>query len=387
MDPRLAVRLAYLTSYAGAGVWVAYYPLYLAHRGMDPGAIGLVIGVQPALRWLGALAWAQVADRWRSRREVLIATSAGGTVVLALLLQEPATGPLLWELALLSLLHGAQIPLLDATVNDNLAELGGDYGRLRLWGSLGFLAGATGSAPLVALFSASVVPLLLFLPALGMVPAMRFVPASQHADVGRAPDRWRILSRPFVLFLLVALLLQISSGTWVGFFAVHTRALGLGPLVPGWTWGLAVLAEIGLLLWARPVLDRFVPTHLVGFALAATSLRWGLSALAVHPVAVVLLQLGHIFSFSLFHLAALSLLIRLVPRSASSTGQAVYGGIGFGVGGSAGLALSGLLVQHLGTHGAFAIDAMLAALALVPAWVLHRTLHGRPHPQGPPTLG
>lgn len=43
---------------------------------------------------------------------------------------------------------------------------GGDYGRLRLWGSVAFVVGALLSAPIVHSFSPSVVPTLLLIPGL-----------------------------------------------------------------------------------------------------------------------------------------------------------------------------------------------------------------------------
>jgi PPP family 3-phenylpropionic acid transporter len=114
------------------------------------------------------------------------------------------------------------------------------------------------------------------------------------------------------------------------------------------------------------------PARLVALSVTVTVARWIGTALATDPVVLVLLQLGHAFTFSALHLAAMLLLARLVPPESSTSGQALYGFTGFGVGGSMGLWLAGVLYEPLGTSGLFFFSAGVAALALVPAAILVR---------------
>ena len=102
--------------------------------------------------------------------------------------------------------------------------------------------------------------------------------------------------------------------------------------------------------------------------------RWGLTAVVRTELLVVALQLGHAFTFAAFHLAALLLLSRLVPARSSTGGQALYGLVAFGIGGSTGLALAGALVDRLGTAGLFGFEAAVASLGLLPAIALQRLL-------------
>jgi PPP family 3-phenylpropionic acid transporter len=179
-------------------------------------------------------------------------------------------------------------------------------------------------------------------------------------------------------FLVTAFLLQLSSGAWGGFFAVHTAALGFSDAVPGITWGLAVAAEVALLYWGRLVLEHVAPAQLIVITLVATVVRWGLTAVARQEALVIALQLGHAFSFSAFHLAGLLLLSRLVPRESSTSGQALYGMVGFGIGGSVGVALAGVLVDRFGTSGVFWFEALIATLGILPALRLQRLAGPRP---------
>jgi PPP family 3-phenylpropionic acid transporter len=374
MSERFAVVVAYFCIFLGVGVWVPYFPLYLSHIGFNGSEIGLIIGTQPALRWCGAFGWAYIADRWQVRHAVLSATALAGALIFIPLLWVHSLVPLLLLLASVSLLHGTLIPLLDATVMDHLNTLGGNYGRLRLWGSVGFVVGAAGSAPLVHALSPQVVPVLLVLSTLTVAPMMRRVPRGQHVHHADFRTRASLFSPSLAAFLAAALLLQISCGTFAGFYALHTARLGLPDTVPGIAYGLAVTAEIAVLYWARALLDRISEPTLLLVTLAVTAVRWSLSAYCTDVALVIGLQLGHIFSFSLFHVAALRLLSRLVPPQSSTSGQALYGGVSFGLGGSVGLALAGSLVNRFDTRGAFAAEALIAMLAFLPTLYLRRRL-------------
>jgi PPP family 3-phenylpropionic acid transporter len=195
-----------------------------------------------------------------------------------------------------------------------------------------------------------------------------------HPEHARAP--WALVTPAMAAFLAAVFLGQASCGAWVGFFALHVQALGLPDTIPGLTFALAVVLEVALFHWGRRVLEWIPPADLVFVTLVATVVRWVLSALVTSEAAVVLVQLGHVFTFSAFHLAAVALVAELVPAENATSGQSLYGLMGYGIGGTVGIALAGALVDHLGTSGLFWFEAALAAASIVPAWTL-RALRAR----------
>ena len=363
---------SYFLAFLGAGVYLPYLPLYLAHLGWSVALIGAVTGAQPLLRWLSAIAWTWVADRWGLRHRLLVACALGGAAAYVPLLFARAPGAVALTLATASVLHGPLLPMLDATVLDHLAGLGGDYGRLRLWGSAAFIGGAIASAPLVAAGSPAVIPLLLLLPSLGLAPVLLGLPRHQRGRPEHSRPPWRLLTPPLGVFLAAIFLLHVSSGAWNGFFAVYSARLGFSDAVPGVTWGLTVTAEIALFHWGRRVLDWIPAPRLIVVVVLVTAARWALTACAEREVTIVALQLGHAITFSASHLAAQVLLARLVSPESTTGGQALYGLAGFGCGGSAGIAIAGLLLDRLGARGLFGVEALVALAALVPALRIQR---------------
>lgn len=369
---RRIVTVVYFLLFLGPGVALPYLPRYLEHLGMSDWQIGVAIGLQPILRWSSALAFAHAADRWRNRHRLLLAFAVAGALLFLPFLVIRDFGAMLIVLSAISVLHGPLISAVDAIVLDHLPALGGDYGRLRLWGSISFVVGALLGAVGVQLGTPSVLPAML-LPSHLLLPlALAALPPAQagHATHEGAP--WRLLTPRLTTFLITALLIHLSCGAWSGFFALHTERLGFGDWVPGAAFALAVVLEVALFHWGRLVLERISAERLIVVAVVVTVARWLGTAVARDQWLVIALQTGHAFTFSAFHLAAISLVPRLVPAHRSTSGQALYGITGFGIGGSAGIALAGLVVEPLGTTGLFVFEAALAAAALPVAMRLAR---------------
>jgi PPP family 3-phenylpropionic acid transporter len=369
---RRVVAVVYFLLFLGPGIALPYLPRYLEHVGLSGWEIGIAIGLQPILRWGSALAFAQIADRWRIRHALLLSYATLGALCFVPFLWVRDFAPMLLVLSAISVLHGPLISAIDACVLDHLPDLGGDYGRLRLWGSISFILGALLAALGVEIGSPDLVPAML-LPSHALLPlALAGMPRPQsgHALIRGAP--WRLLTPALTAFLTVVMLVHMSCGAWGGFFALHTERLGMGDWVPGAAFALAVVFEVAIFRWGRLVLERVPAERLLVLVIAVTVARWIATAVTRDAGVLIALQVGHTFTFSALHLAAMHLVPRLVPPQRSTSGQALYGITGFGLGGSIGIALAGAVVEPLGTAGLFLFEAALAAMALPAALQLAR---------------
>jgi PPP family 3-phenylpropionic acid transporter len=369
---RRAVAAAYFLMFFGAGIYLPSFPLYLDWLGFSGPEMGVVVGIQPILRHVASIAFGWIADRRQIRHTMAVATAAISIACFVPMVWVTSFRDVVVVMAAISIFHGPIIAAIDSTVMDHLDELGGDYGRLRAWGSIAFILAAAGSGMAVWIWSAAIVPYLFLGPAVLLPLAMYRLPRTQSTSEHHARPPWRLLTPPLTAFLACVFLAHLSSGAWGGFFPIHLSRLGLPTWLPGVTWGLAVAAEVVLFRWGHVVLAVLTPSRLVAVSLAMTVLRWLGTAFVTWPAGLVLLQLGHAFAFSAFHLAAMLLINRLVPPESSTSGQALYGFTGFGLGGSAGLVLAGMLLAPLGTDGLFVFEAGIAALGLLPAIVLLR---------------
>ncbi len=145
MPPLLLARLALmmLFSYAILGAWIPVFSLYLKERlAFSPEAVAWACATNAIGALFAPLLWGQIADRWLAveRCLSLCALVAGG---LLLLLAE-AVGP--WEVFFISIAFWFfMVPVLSLGVSlvfRQLAHPEKDFGKVRLWGTVGWATGS-----------------------------------------------------------------------------------------------------------------------------------------------------------------------------------------------------------------------------------------------------
>jgi PPP family 3-phenylpropionic acid transporter len=267
----------------------------------------------------------------------------------------------------------AALPLLEVNVMNREASQAGIYGRVRLWGSIGFIASVTLLGALVDWRDAWwVLPALSVLMS-GIWFASLTLPETGTAHHPAGQGRFRhVLRRPEVIaFLLSGVLMQASHGPYYTFYSIYLRATGYDAGVIGLLWAFGVLCEIvAFIFMARLFAALPVRKVLLGsFALAA--LRWLLIGRYPDQMPVLIFaQMLHAASFGTFHAASMQLVHRYFTGRHQHRGQAIYGGIAFGVGGTIGSFASGQLWAAAGPMFTFACAAAAAALAFVVTFML-----------------
>jgi len=364
------IRLFYAAYFAAMGLVLPYFPVFLEQQGLDAGMIGLLTGLLAAAKVIAPPVAGHVLDRRTahdSRSFVVVAAllaawlawafGAGqGVVVLALCTF--AFG-LLWA-AILPLTDGLSIAVSEVGI--------ADYGRLRLWGSIGFvIASLSGGVWLAGRHIGDFPGWLAAMLLLTAVAAWGFpahAPASSHS---RTPASGRFPAS-FMLLLLTAFLMQASHGAYYGFFSLYLAANHYEGWQIGSFWVIGVLAEIVLMwLWSRR-LQEMAPAGLFVACTLLAALRWLGIGLTTGMLLLVFLQLLHAASFAAFHVGAVAWVRRLAPAGKQTLAQGWYSALGFGLGNTVGIMACGLIVKLDGFSTAFFVCAGVALLASVPAW-------------------
>ncbi|HEY6098070.1 MAG TPA: MFS transporter, partial [Anaeromyxobacter sp.] len=141
MSPTTRLRLFYLLYYGSVGTYLPYFAAYLRGRGFSGREIGLVQMAPSILAPLVALSWASYADHRASPQRAL--RLASGWAALAVIFLPFAREP--WQVgavvALMSVGDRAVVPLVDSITLEWCRENpGASYARVRLFGSVGFIA-------------------------------------------------------------------------------------------------------------------------------------------------------------------------------------------------------------------------------------------------------
>ncbi len=370
--------------YAVLGAFSPYFSLYLEHRGLSPWWISVLMSLWYVTRVFVPSLWGAGSEQ--ANRPVIWLRAGSLLVGLFLLIFLMPTG-LGWMLVAMlgfSILMNGILPQFEALTLSHLGKNPSGYGRIRLWGSVGFL--------LVVIVYGFIfqqldwywlIPLMLPLVLLVWVSAQNNDFAEDyHSQEKPGWDAVRaILQRKQVkVFFLSVLLMQLSFGPFYVFYSLYLERHGYQPAVIGAYWALGVLAEIIVLYYSRYWLTRFSATRVVQFALLLGSIRWLLVALyPEQPVLMALVQIIHAINFGAFFAACMVLVQRFFPGRLSVHGQGILYGFSSGVGGVLGALLAGLIWETYGGNATFVMGAAASLLGfLLSVWFIRprkRQLH------------
>ena len=389
-----SARLAglYGACFAGIGVYMPFFPVWLETRGLDPTAIGVILSLPILTRVLVTAPLVGIADGRFGARRLLRATGLGLVLAYAALFSASEPYAIASLVIAMAIAQAPLTPLCDLVTTDAVrADPRLDYGRIRLWGSVTFLLASVAAGYVVAEAGPdAIVGLLaaLALATLGVVPLA--VPRSLGvggADTGahdtgahRAKDAGGL---PPALWLIIAAAacVQASHAGVYAFGSLHWREQGFSEPVIGTLWAVGVIAEI--LLFAAA--GRIVGRQSAGLAFlivgaGAAMIRFSLMASEPGLAATFVLQTLHGLSFGATHLSAMAALSRLSPMRLRGRAQGFLStAVSLGI--AAGTVLSGLLYR---ADGAWVFAAMvpIAAIGLVLALAVSRALAAHPHRAG-----
>ncbi|WP_294993555.1 MFS transporter [Sulfuritalea sp.] len=365
---RLAVW--YFWYFAFIGAFLPYFALYLQSIGLSAGRIAVLMSLGQFMRLLAPLLWSWLADSSGRRVRIVVASSAASLASFsAVFLTQDFVG-LLLGLALLHFFWSASLPLVEALTLAHLAPNPERYGRIRLWGSVGFIVTVLGVGLLLdfAPISAQLwVSWALLLGATVSALTLTEVNGVAGQVAGQIMD---VLRQRKVLFLLAAgLFMNAAHGALYVFYSIHLVAQGYGKTLVGLLWTLGVVAEIVVFL-AMPRIARWISMRrilLACFILAV--LRFLVIGWAVEFVVLLFIaQLLHGASFGAHHAATMAALNRWFVAGQQARAQALYGSVAYGAGGLGGALLAGILWDSAGAAITFSAASGLALIGLILVW-------------------
>jgi PPP family 3-phenylpropionic acid transporter len=357
--------------FAHIGFFNPYLPLWLKDLGFSITVIGLLTAVQAATRVLAPYGWGWLSDH-TGERVTLLRFCAGAALLCSCgLLVQGGVGWLAFVLLLMFIHTSAMMPMSEAALA-HLVSTGGDfdsrrYGRVRLWGSLGFLvtvfvAGAWFEHQGMQSFPSWAVGSLVALNlSVWWLPKQR--EPAHHSD---APlPVMDVLRQPRVQWFFATVFFHVLShiGIYV-FFSLYLDELGYSKTMIGVLWAVSVAAEIVWFFTQSRWLPKFSLSGWLLLCAGAMVLRMGLTTWAADwLLALLLAQLLHALTFATQHTVCIALLSAYFPGRLRGRGQALYASIGYGVPGVLGALGGGALSDALGLSAVYAVSIGTAAVA------------------------
>ncbi|WP_171062330.1 MFS transporter [Acinetobacter sp. CIP 102129] len=361
----------YLFYYSIVGTFMPYWNLYLQDQGFNYKQIGILSSIAIITRFFAPLIWGWIADKSGKRMLLVrIATWMEACIWFAIFIIPNSFQSIALLMLVFSFFQNAILAQFEGVtlfwLGEKRAEL---YGKVRKWGSVGFIVGVFAVGALLEIIPISMLPILLL-----SVSFLAFLWSFSIKEPEHAPSSQKrlepllpILKKPMVAaFFGIEFILLFSQAPFYSFYSNFLKEIGFSTMQIGTLWATGVIAEIVMFAVAQKVFFiRFSWRTLVAACLILTSLRWLLvGMLNTHFIGQLLAQCLHAFSFGLFHLIAMKVIFQNFSAEQQGRGQALYSTM-WGLGVASGSLLAGHYWQILSGATIFLCASVVVLLGLI----------------------
>jgi MFS transporter, PPP family, 3-phenylpropionic acid transporter len=364
---QLRLTACYIAVFLAPGVGLPFWPTWLASRHLSDLQIGLLLAVGPWVKLVGNPLFTQAADRLGNTRLILIAAIVASLGFHVTYITTEGFWPILAVAVFATMCITNMVPLTDGMALQLCNARGLQYGRIRLWGSLAFMAASLGAGYVLEGRSADLVLYLMLAALVVALIAALALPRPAGPPPHRPAGGWLALmsDRRLMLFLAAASLVQSSHAMLYSFSTLYWLGVGYTESEVGLIWMITVMSEIALFAVGGSILGRTGVAGLLVIGAAAGILRWTLAAFFVAWPVLIVVGLLHALSFAATHLAAMSYLGRHVAPGLAASAQGLYGVMAAGPLLGLSMLASGWLFQAIGGLGFLAMAAMCAGSVLI----------------------
>ena len=378
--PFAAVSASY---FAHIGFFNPYFPLWLKELGFGLVAISILTSVQAATRLFAPYGWGWLSDHTGERVKLLRYGASMALVCACLLFID--LRPIGLGLVLLAMftLTSSMMPMSEAAMA-HLVSQGGAfdakrYGRVRWFGSLGFLVTVFMAGAWFEHFGMQHFPAWTVLSLAAVTVSVWLLPDLKEAVTHHEENAavWPVLTQEPVKWFFITAFFHVLShiGVYV-FFSLYLDSLGYSKVWIGMLWAVSVIVEIVWFFTQAKWMPRLPLTAWLVVCSGAMVLRMGLTAQWADVLWVLLIaQALHALTFAANHTVCIALLSHHFPGRLRGRGQALYTVIAYGFPGVLGGLAGGLLSDRFGLQSVYWISMMTALMATAAAYRVWRIQH------------
>jgi PPP family 3-phenylpropionic acid transporter len=363
------VRLLYLFMFLFLGGYGNFFPLWLGDLGWSDPSIGWLEAMRYACLLIFPLLWGRLADRWGDSVRTLKWVTFGSAVAFLPVLVLGDVLGLTITLFLFFAFRVGLVPNTDSVTISHVSHTGGEYGKIRVWGSAGFIIGGFLLGFLIDRFGRDVVPVpLAILLGLTWLVTVRMAPErrSESLTKGRRRGALELLRDPRLKALyLITFLSRLASQGLFAFLPLHLQALGVSDALMPLYWSAGVVSEIVLIRAAPRLFSSWSNRAVLGLCLIACVAQYALTSIVEDRWVLLLVMVLHGLTFGVWYVTSVLHIGEVADPSERSTAQGLFQMVGFGLGGILSSVAAGYLYQAGQGRLLFGVAAVLAVLTVV----------------------
>lgn len=353
--------------YAYLGIVSPFLSLYFDDLGFTAIQISLLMSMLQITRILGPMFWGWLSDLRQERIGIMRITALVSLVVyLGIFYFQTFTALMIW-MFVLNIISSSLTPLGEAATVHALQKSNSfesRYGKLRLWGSIGFMVAVFVGGYWFEHFGIDTLPAigLLLLVLVTLTTFKLWEPPLEQKKLERGQLR-SILKKPEVMwFLSSAFWMIFAHSSLYVFYSLYLQNLGFGKQIIGLFWMVGVGAEVVYFYFQKQAYQFFSPNRIIGLTFALGVVRFLVIAWIPEFWPLLIVQLFHAGTFAAHHSASIKIMQEWFHGPTQARGQALYATVAYGLGGTAGGIIAGWVWEGISPSAAFVLSALACVI-------------------------
>ncbi|MED4226946.1 MFS transporter [Neobacillus cucumis] len=322
----------FFSFYVTWGVFLPYWTGWMIHtKGISVSQASFIMSIGLVARGLSTLfAFPYLSSRFSSKT---LLNGAGIGTIIAILCCIPASSfaALLVANLIFHFFYPALMPALDSAAGILVqSKQLKNYGKSRLWGSIGFVVagmiltiftGALGDKVIVwaLLLGISVFVCLSLMPA---PVVLSDKPNTNHSKKAGILSLFRV--KHFILVMIIVILLQAAHASYYNYGYIFLQEIHAPRYLIGVIINIAVIAEIFFFSIADKMFRNFSVGAILALAAVGSTVRWILIFAFPNVIVFSIAQTLHACSFAMGHYAFMKYLIKNIPHAQIPKAQGMY---------------------------------------------------------------
>jgi nucleoside transporter len=367
MSVRFRLGIMMFLEYAIWGSWASVLSAYLINDlGFSGGQVGWIYSLLPLATIIAPFLGGQFADRYFPTQKVIAVLQLVGGIILILGSTVSSYAAVMWLMLVYCLVYAPTLALTNSIAFINLKNSEKDFGKIRVWGTIGWIAAGLalagwrtiaksgGGAAIKGdtLLLAGVFSLIMGFLAFGLPPTP---PKKEGTKPWAFLEAIRMLrDKDFLVFTFISFIVA----TELQFYYVLTApfltsaSIGVSNSAISGVMVIAQVAEIFVMALLLPlVLPKFGIKKTMIFGILAWPLRYLIFAIGA-PAWLVIASLAlHGFCYVFFFVAAYIYVDQIAPKDIRASAQSLIAVIILGFGNFVGSNFAGWIQNQFTTAG------------------------------------
>lgn len=356
------LSLFYFFHFGTLGIFVPFVALYLKHNGFSGKDIGIFITVISIIKFLLTNNWTKIYNKIQSKTVFVITAIIISNFSVILLLSKSYFLTFL-TFVIYAITRVGILPVMDHITNEFSRKSRIEYGKIRMFGSIGFICFTTLTGLLVDYFKVNVFIIMTVLTGLFSALTISFIKLESIEKKWNIKNYNSKVGIDFKIILIASIMHYISLTFFHNFLNIKVEFLNESQTIAGTIWSIGIFMEILLMFFSNKLFKSISPINLLIISMILGGIRSFVIGYTTSSAILLLINILHGFAFGTFHLSIIRYIKDYISVAYRLKAQSLYSSLIYGLGAILGSILSGYLYDITGVNHMFIIGSLFSFLA------------------------